>query len=77
MTWVGQVFMFKNCFAVVTAGPHDTRNPGSTLGPDHAVTEPDRQVYTLAVMHDSGRHHYPVERLEDRLIEWRALGRMV
>lgn len=63
MSRVGSVYLFKRCFAVVTAG----------LGP---VTEPGRPVYTLAVIHDSGAVRWPVERLEDCLIAWEADGRL-
>lgn len=77
MSRVGRVYLFKRCVAVVTADLGPTRHPGSTLGPEHAVTEPDRQVYTLAVLHDSGAVRWPVERLEDNLIDWEADGRMV
>lgn len=81
MSRVGNVYMWKTCFALVTADLGPTRRPGSTLGPD-AVAEggrwpSDLQVYTLAILLDRGDFKWPVERLEDSLIKWEAEGRLV
>jgi hypothetical protein len=82
MSRVGNVYMWKTCFAVVTAELGPTRKPGSTLGPEAAADSrgrwlSDLQVYTLAVFHDSGGCTWPVERLEDTLIKWEQDGRLL
>lgn len=82
---VGQVYLWRTCLAVVTEGPAPPRRRGSTLtqaeldaspGLSSDLLPPDRQVYTLAVLHDSGGITWPVERLEDTLLKWEEDGRL-
>lgn len=82
MSRVGQLFKWERCLAVVVAGPAPPRRRGSTLSAAQlecslAQLPEDDQVYTLAVLHDSGAVTWPVERLEASLIKWEADGRRV
>lgn len=76
---VGTVYLMPRSVVVVVSGPGPTRHPGSTLSPEAEADATgqwpsDRQVYTLAVLLDSGVVKYPVERLEDTLIRWEQDG---
>lgn len=82
MIAVGQVYLWRTCAVVVTEGPAPPRRAGSTLGPEATVDATgrwpsDRQVYTLAVLHDSGAVTWPCERLEETILKWQADGRLV
>lgn len=82
MSRVGNVYLWKTCFAVVTAELGPTCRPGSTLTDaqlegSFAQLPSDLQVYTLAILHDSGRCTWPVERLEDTVIKWEQDGRLL
>jgi hypothetical protein len=84
---IGQVYLFETCFALVTEGPHPTRRGrGSTLSQEELeaasglashLLPPDHQVYTVAVLHDSGAVTWPIERLETGLIKWQRAGRLL
>lgn len=82
MSRVGNVYLWKTFFAVVTAELGPTRKPGSTLGSEATADSggrwpSDLQVYTLAILLDSGDVKWPVERLEDTVIKWERDGRLV
>ncbi len=82
MSRLGNVYLFKHSFAVVTKDLGETRHPGSTLGPEATADSKGRwpsdlQVYTLAVLLDSGGYRWPVERFEDTLIKWETEGRLL
>jgi len=77
---VGQAFLWSSCLAVVTGEQAAPRRRGSTLDQASCALDPlppDVQVFTLAILHDSGAVTWPVERLEDSLIKWEADGRRV
>jgi hypothetical protein len=74
---IGRVYLWDSCVAVVTEGPALPRRRGSTLGPEACKSDPDRQVYTLAVLHDSGAVMWPVERFPETLLKWEERGRLV
>ncbi len=79
MSRVGQVFMGRTWFAVVTGGPALPRRKGSTVrGCDHKST-PDVLVHTLAVFGDwrGSGVHWPVERREESLASWELEGRRI
>lgn len=82
VTRVGQVFKWSTFVALVTGGPLPPRCRGSTLSASQverslAQLPDDDQVFTLAILHDSGAITWPVERLEASLIKWEADGRRV
>lgn len=73
---VGQVFVFKQSLAVVTGEAAAPRKVGSST-PSASKQVDDLPVYTLLVLHDSGNHHWPVERWAASLDRWEAQGRLL
>lgn len=78
MSRVGQVFKWNTFVVVVTADPcEDAPLSDAQLECSLAQPTPADQVFTLAVLHDSGAVTWPVQRLEVSLIKWEADGRRV